>query len=96
MENRLKKGKSIAKNSANFVSLDNGIHLTSLSISNRKLIDPTNFLTIAPKWGIRRVYGKHFTFETAVGIGYLVNLNNVYNYKNSAYFDANLRLGYTF
>ena len=59
-------------------------------------------LQIIPKWAIKRTVGKHFTYETGIGIGYRKlfyqnDRNRIFIVDDSdVAVDLHLRLGYTF
>jgi hypothetical protein len=96
LEKRNNKGKNIKKNSANFLALNfnyNPNWFVISNIDNAKVI-PT--LIILPKWGIKRTYGKHFTFETGLGLGPIIYLEKFDGEKSDVGVDLHLRLGYTF
>jgi hypothetical protein len=99
LEKRNTKGKNITKNSGNTVSLKINYFPDSFLITNYDNVNVVNQLSFIPKWGIRRVYGKHFTFETGFGVGPTIyfgkNADNVTN-KQDVYVDIHLRAGYTF
>jgi hypothetical protein len=98
LENRAKKGKNIAKNSANFFALNTTWNPDFLFITNENKdninIIPT--LAVVPKWGLKRTYGSHFTFETGFGLGYVFYLEDYKNETGTIGVDLHLRLGYTF
>ena len=71
---RSDKGKNIKKNSANFLALNTTWNPDFFFISNEENIDVISTLAFIPKWGIKRMYGSHFTFETGIGLGYVFYL----------------------
>jgi len=99
LEKRNKKGKSIAKNSGNFVGIKISFHPNWFAISNEDNIKVTPQILFVPKWAIKRTIGNHFTYEAGIGIGYQYIF-----YKNEGYLenegsvaaDLHLRIGYTF
>lgn len=96
---RSAKGRNIKKNSGNIFSIRTLYFPDSFLISNSHDIDVANQIAIIPKWGIRRVYGNHFTFETGFGLGptfafgkHAENMSD----KQDIFVDAHVRIGYTF
>jgi len=94
LKKRSKKGKSIFRNSANFLALEFFYVPDLFVISNRRNVSVTNSLSIIPKWGIKRTIGKHFTYELGLGIGYYIDLDD--SRFNDTTADLHLRIGYTF
>lgn len=100
LQKRLDKGKTITKNSGNFVALK--IHYAPdwFTITNYsgKISIAENYAMYA-KWGIKRIIGKHFTYETGLGFGYRNYFLKQYGYtanQSEAALDVHLRIGYTF
>lgn len=96
LEKRSAKKKSISKNSGNFLTINTTYNPDWFSISNTENIEVISALAIIPKWGIKRTYGKWFTFETGIGIGYIKSLDSNYDFSSDVGIDVHLRLGYTF
>lgn len=96
LEKRSSKGKSISKNSGNFFTLSTTYNPDWFSLSNSDNIKVISSIAIIPKWGIKRVYGKSFTFETGLGVGYIKSLNPNYDLLSDVGVDLHLRIGYTF
>lgn len=96
LETRSNKGKSISKNSGNFFTLSTTYNPDWFSISNSDNIKVVSTIAIIPKWGIKRTYGKSFTFETGLGVGYVKSLSPNYDLLSDVGVDLHLRLGYTF
>ncbi|WP_374401044.1 hypothetical protein [Flavobacterium sp.] len=98
LENRVKKGKSIAKNSANFFALNTTWNPDFFYITNENKdnFNVISTLAIIPKWGLKRTYGSHFTFETGFGLGYFFYLEEYNNETGNVGVDLHLRIGYTF
>jgi len=94
LKKRSKKGKSILKNSANFLALKFFYVPNLFVISNYQDTRAIKSLSIIPKWGIKRSIGKHFTYELGLGIGYYIDLED--GYLNESTADLHLRIGYTF
>ena len=93
LKKRSKKGKSILKNSANFLALK-FLYVPDLFVISNTRGSVTNSLSIIPKWGIKRTIGKHFTYELGLGIGYYIDLDD--SRFNDTTADLHLRIGYTF
>lgn len=96
LEKRQSKSKNISGNSGNFVSLQTSYHPNWFVISNYENLKTFNLVTIIPTWGIKRNIGKHFTYETAIGIGYGYQFRGEYDDVNGVAIDLNLRIGYRF
>jgi hypothetical protein len=96
LEKRSNKSKSISKNSGNFLTVNTTYNPDWFSISNSDNIKVISTIAIIPKWGIKRTYGKGFTFETGIGVGYIKSLNPDYDLLGDVGVDLHLRLGYTF
>ena len=93
LEKRLSKSKSISGNSGNFVSLQTSYHPDWFVISNYDNLKTFNLITIIPTWGIKRNIGKHFTYETSIGVGYGYQFRGEYDDVNGIAIDLNLRIG---
>lgn len=70
LKKRVAKGKDISGNSGNFLSVKTSFHPDWFVISNYKNISIISDLSIVPTWGMRRNIGKHFNYETGIGLGY--------------------------
>lgn len=99
LNKRVKKSRLIDGNSGNFISLKTSYHPDWFIISNTDNVSIISDISIVPTWGIRRNIGKHFTYETGIGIGYR------YIFAKQAGFSENegeatanlhLRIGYRF
>jgi hypothetical protein len=99
LNKRVKKSRRIDGNSGNFISLNTSYHPDWFVISNTDNVSIISDISIVPTWGIRRNIGKHFTYETGIGIGYR------YIFAKQAGFSENegeatanlhLRIGYRF
>ena len=99
LDKRARKGKRTAKNSANAFSVNLRYSPNQYFTTSDYNIDIPHQLAIVPSWGIRRVYGKHFTFETAIGVGPVVGFGedsaNVARTQD-VFVDLRVRIGYTF
>ena len=52
------------------MSLKTSYHPDWFVISNVNNVQIRSDISIIPTWGIRRNVGKHFTYESGIGIGY--------------------------
>lgn len=99
IEKRAGKGKNIARNSADFVTLAVEYLSGGMAISEDLPLKRPEILTFIPKWGMRRsIAGSNFNYELGGGIGYQVYVANAQDMKNDSdvAFDLHLRIGYTF
>ena len=96
LEKRQLKSKNISGNSGNFVALQTSYHPNWFVISNYDNIKTFNLITIIPMWGIKRNIGKHFTYETAIGVGYGHQFRKEYGDLSGAIAQLHLRVGYRF
>ncbi len=96
LEKRQSKSKNISGNSGNFVSLKTSYHPNWFVISNYDNLKTFNLITIVPTWGIKRNIGKHFTYETAIGIGYGHQFREGYGDLEGVAVNLHLRAGYRF
>jgi hypothetical protein len=99
LEKRKLKGKSIANNSGNFLSVKTSYTPNWFAISNYDNVKAVQNISMIPTFGIRRHIGNHFNYEAGFGYGYRYYFDNSNGNKiNEGEFGANLllRLGYTF
>jgi hypothetical protein len=104
LNKRVKKRRSINENSGNFLSLPVSFHSDLFFIKTNEETSASldrNILSIVPTWGIRRTIGKHFDYETAIGLGYgyvFEKKENNYSWKSDEGTVLNLhfRIGYHF
>lgn len=102
LKKRLRKGFKIDQNNGNFFGLEISYNPSWFLISNVSNAEVFNQIRIIPKWAIRRTVGRHFSYETGIGLGYRHTfLNDDYYYissdkKSSLVLDLHVRLGYTF
>lgn len=96
LDKRLSKGKSISKNSGNFLAVNITYNTDEPSISNNDNVNVLSSIAIIPKWAIKRTYGNHFTFETGFGMGYVKYLESYNSVNGDLGIDLHLRIGYTF
>ncbi|MBV6881963.1 hypothetical protein KVY03_19260 [Epilithonimonas sp. FP105] len=99
LDKRVSKSKNISGNSGNFLTLQTSYHPNWFVISNYDNVEIANQISIIPTWGLKRNIGKHFTYETGIGIGYRYIFAESAGYsKNEGEAAANLhlRIGYRF
>lgn len=99
LKKRASKSKNIAGNSGNFVSLKTSFNPDWFVISNYDNLKTVNHISIIPTWGIKRNFGKHFTYETGFGIGYRYYFAKSAGYRTNvgnAVTNLHLRIGYRF
>lgn len=99
LNKRVKKSRRIDGNSGNFISLKTSYHPDWFVISNTENISAISDISIIPTWGIRRNIGKHFTYETGIGIGYRYVFAKQAGYRENeseATANLHLRIGYRF
>lgn len=99
LDKRVSKSKNITGNSGNFLTLQTSYHPNWFVISNYNNVEIANQISIIPTWGLKRNIGKHFTYETGIGIGYrYIFAENAGYSKNEGEAAANLhlRIGYRF
>lgn len=99
LNTRIKKSRNISNNSGNFISLKTSYHPNWFAISNYDNVQIVPDLSIIPTWGIRRSIGKHFNYETGIGIGYIYYFAKSSGYSSNssdAAVNLDLRVGYTF
>ncbi|WP_052158137.1 hypothetical protein [Lacinutrix jangbogonensis] len=98
LNKRVKKSRRIDGNSGNFVSIRINYHPDLLLTSLKDNYNFISDLSIVPTWGIRRSIGKHFNYETAIGIGYIKYFEEANTIFDQADVGVNLhlRIGYRF
>ena len=99
LDKRIEKSRRIDGNSGNFISLKASYHPDWFVISNYDNVNVISDISIVPTWGIRRNLGKHFNYETGIGIGYRYIFAKKAGYlENESDVAVNLvlRLGYRF
>jgi len=95
--NRLKR--NTYNNSSDFISLNTSYISGKTPFENNNL-NPVSAVTIIPKYGMRRVFAKHFNYEFFTGVGYQYNIFS--NEKgcncdhNAVAIDFQVRIGYDF
>ncbi|WP_299313578.1 hypothetical protein [uncultured Aquimarina sp.] len=101
LNKRSNKSKRIDGNSGNFFALKTTLRLDDLLIDfggddTAKIVSN---LSIIPTWGIRRNIGKHFNYETGIGVGYIHYFSENSGFtknKGEAAINLHLRIGYQF
>ena len=99
LNKRIKKSRRIDANSGNFISLKTSYHPDWFVISNTDNVSVLSDISIVPTWGIRRNIGKHFTYETGIGIGYRYIFAKPAGFlenESEATANLHLRIGYRF
>lgn len=76
LDKRRKKGKTINRNSGNFIALLTSANLESVSFTSNDRIKSLDQIRLLPKWGIRRSLGEYVSYEAGFGFGYAFYLNN--------------------
>ena len=100
LDRRARLGKNIKNNSSNYISLRTSYFFTHAALTNSGNFDVNPTLWIVPKFGIRRVFAKHFNYEFSGGVGYQYSFFNDKKYSNSNHSDVavdlQIRIGYDF
>lgn len=72
LERRIRKGKDIIRNRANYVSVMAHYSGGWGAINpNEKIDEVPDFIAVVPTWGMRRTLDKHFNYELGGGLGYI-------------------------
>lgn len=71
LDRRVRKGKAIARNRANYFSLyaKYAAGWGAVELEGNMDEAPSTF-AVVPMWGLRRTLGKHFNYELGAGLGY--------------------------
>ncbi|WP_435416331.1 hypothetical protein [Polaribacter aestuariivivens] len=101
LDKRASKSKRIDNNSGNFFSLKTSFRSDDLLLDfgddeDAQIVDN---LSIIPTWGIRRNLGKHFNYETGVGVGYIQYFSKNAGFtknRGETAINLHLRIGYQF
>lgn len=100
LNKRVEKGRSISKNSGNFIALKFNYAPDWFVISSYDNIRVVENVSIIPKWAIKRTVLNHLTYELGMGVGYRQYFLKKYNLSSSnggeAVIDLHLRVGYSF
>lgn len=73
---RIRKGKKIRNNSANFFSAEIFAYPDWLTSSNHDNINVVSTFGVVPKYGLNRSISEHLNFEFTIGFGYAWGENN--------------------
>lgn len=99
LDTRVSKAKNISGNSGNFLTIQASYHPNWFVISNYDNIEIASQISFIPTWGIKRNVGKHFAYETGIGVGlqyrFAKNAGYAKNETDTA-LNVHLRLGYRF
>jgi len=96
---RVKEGKEIRNNNANFFALTARYNPDWFVISNNKDNDVPSQILIVPKWGMKRNINKHFNYELGIGLGirsYFGKKIGFNNKASEAAAELHIRIGYDF
>ena len=100
IDRRARLKKNIKNNSSNYVSLRTSYFFTDASLTNTGNFDIDPSFWIVPKFGIRRVFAKHFNYEVSGGMGYQYSFFSDKKYVNGQHsdiaLDFQIRIGYDF
>jgi len=69
---RNSRGRNTANNSGNYISIKTSYHPDWFVINLPDNVTKIADLGIIPTWGIKRQIDNHFTYETALGLGYRI------------------------
>lgn len=98
LQRRSDKGRSIKKNSANFLAVNFLYTPDWFVISNEDNLSVVETFSVIPKWGIRRVVG-NFSYELGLGIGYQYSSYRQFGVRvneSDTTGELHLRIGYAF
>lgn len=100
LDRRKRLEKNIKNNSSNYISLSTSYVFNDAPLIKNGDIDIVSALYIIPKFGIRRVFAKHFNYEFSGGVGYKYNVFSKTKgcdceHSNTA-IDVQIRIGYDF
>lgn len=99
LNKRFSNSKKTKNNNANFLALKMSYNPDWFVISNSKNLRVVNQVSIIPTWGLRRIIGEHFTFETGIGVGYryiFAKQAGFLKNESEAAGNLHLRIGYQF
>ncbi|MBF8149376.1 hypothetical protein ITJ86_05675 [Winogradskyella sp. F6397] len=99
LNKRVSKSRRIDGNSGNFIAIKTTYHPDIVINSVANNLNFISDISIIPTWGIRRNVGKHFTYETGIGLGYIhyIKEENVYLSDSDGFaINLHLRIGYRF
>ena len=101
LDKRAGKSKRIDNNSGNFFSFKTSFRSNDLLLDfggdeKAQIVDN---LSLVPTWGIKRNLGKHFNYETGLGVGYIHYYSKNAGFskdKGEVAINLHLRVGYHF
>lgn len=99
---RVRKGKDIARNRANYFSLYTNYNVGWGAVEVEGNMDETpSMFVVSPMWGLRRTLGKHFNYEVGAGIGYAYvtkydHFNHYHKANEGAFLYLRARFGFDF
>ncbi|WP_299526015.1 hypothetical protein [Winogradskyella sp.] len=99
LNKRVSKNRRIDGNSGNFISIKTTYHPDVVIGSLDDNVTFISDISIIPTWGIRRNVGKHFTYETGIGIGYVHYFeedNVILPEESGLALNLHLRIGFRF
>jgi len=100
LDRRKRLEKNIKNNSSNYISLRTSYDFTKMPLIQNGDFDIAPALSIVPKFGMRRVFAKHFNYEFSGGVGYQYNIfdktDNCNCDHSDATIDVQIRIGYDF
>ncbi|PKB16994.1 hypothetical protein [Flavobacterium sp. 5] len=100
LDRRKRLGKKTFNNSSNYVSLETSYISNKTPLINNSDFDVVSAITVIPKFGIRRAFGKHFNYEFSGGFGYQYNIFSTNKGcdcdHNNTTVDLQARIGYDF
>jgi hypothetical protein len=91
-DKRLAKGKSISRNSGNYIGM--AIKYTTPSIGESTVVYDALLFNL--HWGLQRPVGKRWTFNIHVGAGYATDATDLSNAGGTVYPAMDLRFAYVF
>lgn len=96
LDRRENLGKDMSRNSGNYFSLRTLYGFTESELYNsNNNIELSNTFVIAPKYGIKRAFGKNFFYEFAFGLDWIQSNVNTKTDSN-VYIDISTRIGINF
>lgn len=100
LDRRKRLEKNTTNNSSNYISLRTIYEFNNVPLEKNGDFDIVPTLSIIPKFGIRRIFAKHFNYEFSGGVGYQYNVFSKTkgcdcDHNNKAV-DLQIRIGYDF
>ncbi|WP_220760913.1 DUF3575 domain-containing protein [Flavobacterium sp. UMI-01] len=100
IDRRNKLGRNISRNSSNFLALSIRYNLGEKPILNTGDFNVVSYVSVIPKYGIRRSFAKKFNYEFSGGVGYRYNIFSKSDgctcEHNNTVVDIQARIGYNF